>query len=426
MLCANCKRELPAAVKFCSVCGAPVRDSDQRRHRSADGESSHRQSSNWFSHPFESLKELWNRITEGIEMQKLWAQFREEARASYGLYSKEVDWEFVEGEPHWKRRIRIASALFWAVLTKLSPSRRLLLLIALVLLVFAVAGVQPLTWPLAVAALLLLVVLELADRVVMKRDLEIAREIQGWLVPKAPPEVPGVEIAFATRPANTVAGDYYDAFLRPATDGIAPSGAGGGMPPQDNLLLVVADVAGKSVPAALLMATLQASLRTLAAAPIPLPALVARLNSYTCAHSLGGLRFTTAFIAELDPRTLTLSYVNAGHNPPVLRRVSGGFEHLQAGGLPLGIQAAAQYEVGTVQLGYGDLLAVLTDGVIEAENSDGDEYGETRLLDLLQSNTGASAAQELQRLMSSVDAFVGPARQHDDITCLLLRAAGSR
>jgi phosphoserine phosphatase RsbU/P len=426
VLCANCKRELPAAVKFCSACGAPVRDSNQRRHGSADGEWSHRQASNWISHPFESLSEFWNRITEGIEMQKLWAQFRAEARASYGLYSKEVDWEFVEGEPHWKRRIRIASALFWAVLTKLSPSRRLLLLIALVLLVFAVAGVQPLAWPLAVAALLLLVVLELADRVVMKRDLEIAREIQGWLVPKAPPEVPGVELAFATRPANTVAGDYYDAFLRPAAEGIEPSGTGAGMPPQDNLLLVVADVAGKSVPAALLMATLQASLRTLAAAPIPLPVLVARLNSYTCAHSLGGLRFTTAFIAELDPRTLTLAYVNAGHNPPVLRRASGGFEHLQAGGLPLGIQAAAQYEVGTVQLGYGDLLAVLTDGVIEAENSDGDEYGETRLLNLLQSSAGASAAQELQRLMSSVDTFVGPARQHDDITCLLLRAAGSR
>ncbi len=427
MVCANCKRELPGAVKFCSTCGTPVSTGDRDWQGFADEESSRRhRGSNWIGHPFESLNKFWKRVTEGIEIQKLWAQFRTEARASYGLYSKEVDWEFVEGGPHWKRHLRIASAFFWAVLTKLSPSRRVLLLVALALLVLAAAGALPIGWPLAVAALLLLIILELADRVVMKRDLEIAREIQGWLVPKSPPEVAGVDIAFATRPANTVAGDYYDAFLRPATDGPAPPAGAEGAALQNHLLLVVADVAGKSVPAALLMATLQASLRTLAATPLPLAGLLAQLNSYTCAHSLGGLRFTTGFIAELDPRTLKLTYTNAGHNPPVLRRSSGDFERLETGGLPLGIQSGTRYEVGAVQLGYGDLLAVFTDGVVEAENEHGEEYGEPRLLELFKASRGASASQELERLMNSVDAFVGPARQHDDITCLLLRTTGVR
>ncbi|MFH1573734.1 MAG: SpoIIE family protein phosphatase, partial [Acidobacteriota bacterium] len=154
-------------------------------------------------------------------------------------------------------------------------------------------------------ALLVLLVLglELADRVTMKRDLEIAREIQGWLVPKTPPPVAGTDIAFVTLPANTVSGDYYDAFLRPAPPG---------QPATEHLLLVVADVAGKSVPAALLMATFHASLRTLAINAMPLEELVSSVNRYTCAHSLGGLRFTTAFLADLDTTTGILRYINAG------------------------------------------------------------------------------------------------------------------
>ena len=128
----------------------------------------------------------------------------------------------------------------------------------------------------------------------MKRDLEIAREIQSWLVPSNPPEVLNGDIAFATCPQNSVAGDYYDAFYA------NPEASGGG-----KLMLVIADVAGKSVPAALLMATFQASLRTIAGDGAPLAALVARLNRYSCAHSLDGLRFTTAVLAEYDPVSYT-------------------------------------------------------------------------------------------------------------------------
>jgi sigma-B regulation protein RsbU (phosphoserine phosphatase) len=359
---------------------------------------------------------FWERVTDGLAAEELWQQFTSGARASYELYAAELDWSSFEGRHGLKRSLRIAGALFWAMLMKLSPPRRLFMLGVLVLVAMSLAANSAGMVLVVSVGLLVLLALELADRVTMKRDLEIARDIQRWLVPSAPPRIEGGDIAFATRPANTVSGDYYDAFLRPA---VAPGG--------ERLLLAVADVAGKSVPAALLMATIQASLRTLAAERATLLELVAGLNRYASAHSLAGARFTTAFLAELDLATLELAYVNAGHVPPVLLRTSGRVERLEAGGLPLGIKADAAFESGQVQLERGDLLAILTDGVTEAENERDEEFGEARLLRLFERPAQASAAAALKEIMSAVDAFVGGERQHDDITALvlLLPAEGS-
>jgi sigma-B regulation protein RsbU (phosphoserine phosphatase) len=224
-------------------------------------------------------------------------------------------------------------------------------------------------------------------------------------MPSQAPDVAGVDIAFATRPANTVAGDYYDAFFR--------SG--------ERLLIVVADVAGKSVPAALLTATLQASLRTLATLPGSLTDLVRRVNRYSCEQSLNGRRFTTAFLAELEPATGSLTYVNAGHNWPVLRRASGAIERLEAGGLPLGISTAFPYQCGSATLVSGDLLLIFTDGLVEAEDDQAREYGEDRMFTVVRELQTGTAAEALKRIMLSVDAFAGQTRQHDDITCLALR-----
>ena len=359
------------------------------------------------------LRDFWQRISDGIALQQLWAQLRADAQSSYRFYSSEVDREPLAGESRWKRFWRIARGLFWAMMMKLSPVRRVLLLIALVLLFFPtfhfVVNNQKIETAnfhfFAGVTLIILLALELSDRVIMKRDLEIAREIQSWLMPSEAPRVPGTDIAFATRPANTVAGDYYDAFFRP--DG--------------RLLVVVADVAGKSVPAALLTATLQASLRTLAALPGSLPDLVSQVNRYACDQSLQGRRFTTAFLAEWEPDTGLLTYVNAGHNWPVLLHDSGAVERLEEGGLPLGIHSATPYRSGTASLGIGDLLVIFTDGLVEAEDEQTQEYGEERMLPSVQSVRGATAAEALRRIMSAVDQFVGLTRQHDDITCLVLR-----
>ena len=239
------------------------------------------------------LRTFWRRVSDGIEIQQLWAQFHAEARASYELYSKEVQWTPRQGESRRRRFRRVIRGLFWAMMMKLSPGRRVLFLIALVFL--ASSGLsfryneteiqmQSLAF-LGGVALLILLALELADRVMMKRDLEIAREIQSWLMPAAPPVVPGVDIAFRSRPANTVAGDYYDAFFRPTARDAEPQSSA--PESRERLLLVVADVVGKSVPAALLMATLQASLRTLAGLPTSLLELVGRLNQI-CLRSKPG------------------------------------------------------------------------------------------------------------------------------------------
>ena len=128
------------------------------------------------------------------------------------------------------------------------------------------------------------------------------------------------------------------------------------------------------------------------------------------------------FIAEYDPASRTLSYVNAGHNPPILRRRTGAIERLQEGGIPLGIQQNAAYESGTVTLEAGDWLVIFTDGVTEAENARAEEYGESRLLAVLHANLACRPPMLLNAIMLDLDRFVGDAPQHDDITLMLLRA----
>ena len=374
------------------------------------------------------FREFWARVTEGIELDVLSRQFVSEAKASYRLYAKDVDWDRVgKARGPVAKYWRTGWALFLAMLMKLSPARRVLLLIAVGLLIF-----QPdFRWGkhgqasfhfggIGVIILFVLLAVELADRVTMKRDLEIAREIQQWLVPKSAPRVEGMDIAFATRPQNTVAGDYYDAFVRP----VAP--AGSSAPP---LLVAVADVAGKSVPAALLMATFQASLQALAITPVPLREIIDGLDRYCRAHSLEGQRFTTAFVAEIDLQTREMHYVNAGHNDPILRRRgAGAIERLSAGGPPFGLpsfgDAATAYASARVRLDPGDLLVIFTDGVAEAVNEADEEYGETRLLACVQSAGNQTADATLGKIMAEVNGFVGQARQRDDITCFVLRVNG--
>jgi phosphoserine phosphatase RsbU/P len=365
------------------------------------------------------LRDFWQRVSEGRAIDELWSQFAADARATYGFYKRDVDWEEANKRTGFRRGMHIVRQFFWALLLKLAPARRVLLLLALTLLIcFSEAGehrAQSGGWNsyvfVGVLILLLLLALELADKVIMKRDLEIAREIQSWLVPSQPPEVLNADIAFATRPQNSVAGDYYDAFYA------NPEAPGGG-----KLMLVIADVAGKSVPAALLMATFQASLRTIAGDGAPLAALVQRLNRYACEHSLDGLRFTTAVLAEYDPASRRLTYVNAGHNAPILRHPSGAIEQLEVGGLPLGIDSSAAFETGVIELNPGDLLVFFTDGVVEAVNQAGDEYGNQRWVGAISTLPAGNAQTALQYLMKGVDDFVGDTRQHDDITYLIFKA----
>jgi sigma-B regulation protein RsbU (phosphoserine phosphatase) len=369
------------------------------------------------------LHRFWRRVTDGLEVSQLWSQFESEARTSYRLYSKDVEAKTPDGLTARGHRLHVVKEFFWAVFEKLSPARRVLLLLSLILLVIPHAAIEYTGrggnvdviefdlhfW--AALLLLILLMLEIADRVVMKRDLQIAREIQTWLLPGVPPQIPGLAIAYATRPANTVAGDYYDVFPRP------------GRSQEDNrVVLAVADVAGKSIPAAMLMATFQASLKTLSTAQVALPELASNMNRYACSNSQGGLRFTTAFLAEYDPVRCTVNYINAGHNNPILRRANGQIERLDVGGLPFGILPDAKYDSATVTLAPGDWLIIFTDGLVEAENARQEDYGETRLLTAIEAGKSVEPQEMLKRLMAEVDLFVGNTPQHDDVTCMLLKS----
>lgn len=369
------------------------------------------------------LQNFWRRVTEGLAVSQLWSQFESEARASYRLYSRDVAAKTPDGLTDRGRRLHVVKEFFWAVFEKLSPARRVLLLLALVLLVLPHGGYEFTGGGGKVDAgefdfhfwggliLLLLLMLEIADRVVMKRDLQIAKEIQTWLLPGSPPQIPGLAVAYTTRPANTVAGDYYDVFPRP------------GRTNDDNrVVLAVADVAGKSIPAAMLMATFQASLKTLSTAQVPLPELASNMNRYACSNSQGGLRFTTAVLAEYDPVQRTVHYINAGHNNPILRRASGQIERLDVGGLPFGIMPEVKYESATITLAPGDWLIIFTDGLVEAVNARDEEYGESRLLAVIEAGKSAEPGDLLKRLMFELDAFVGNTPQHDDVTCMLLKS----
>jgi phosphoserine phosphatase RsbU/P len=368
------------------------------------------------------LTRFWRRITEGMEINQLWSQFQADARTSYHLYSREVDFTRPQDVRKGRHFFNVVRQFFWAIPEQLSPARRVLLLLALVLVVFSGEA----AWHdragylhvfnvdfrlFGALVLLLLLFLEVADRVVMKRDLQIAREIQTWLLPSSPPPVPGLDIAFAARPANTVAGDYYDVFLRSSASSSSPV-----------FLFAVADVAGKSIPAALLMASFQASLKTVAATPCAIKELVDSMNDYVCTNSQNGRRFITAFIAEFVPGDRTFTYINAGHNPPLLCRVGGRIERLEAGGLPLGIQSRAEYQTGQVTLEPGDWLAIFTDGLVEAVNPRGEEFGEQRVISYLQGGSAASATSLTSQIMVGLDLFVGGnVPLADDVTCVLTR-----
>jgi sigma-B regulation protein RsbU (phosphoserine phosphatase) len=364
--------------------------------------------------PVRTIQHTWDRVSDGLQAQQLWEQFRRDAHAGYQHYTNEVDWAPRENERGIARGFRIAREMFWAVLGKLSPARRVLLLLSIAVTALGAVelDVNGVAFSLDLRGvgfvlLLMLLGLELADRVTMKRDLEIAREIQHWLVPESPPRAPGLDIAFTTKPANTVAGDYYDAFFRD--------------PGERKLVIAIADVAGKSVPAALLMATFQAGLHS-CAHDLDSPLHVAeRLNHLACSRSLEGRRFTTAFLGDLDLDRMTLDYVNAGHNAPVLRHAAGTWERLDRGGLPFGVHPDARYEVGSAALDPGDLLFLFTDGLVEARNPSGVEYGDERIVQVLGGLRDADAASTIGSILAELDRFVAGAHQHDDITCLAVR-----
>jgi len=229
-----------------------------------------------------------------------------------------------------------------------------------------------------------------------------AHAIQQGLLPQVIPQQPGYEIAGAWQPAQSVGGDYYDVL---AFD----DGAVG---------LCIADVAGKGLPAALLMSNLQAAVRGLAAPALAPGALCQRLNALVC-HNTTNDRFITFFYAELDGPARTLRYSNAGHNPPIVLHRDGSHDRLREGGGVLGIFPQQSFSTGSAPLASGDRVILFTDGVTEAHDADGEEFGEERLLQLLREHQSVAPSALQEKILGAAGAF-SRGHWHDDATLLVL------
>ncbi len=236
----------------------------------------------------------------------------------------------------------------------------------------------------------------------MDEELAIAREIQQALLPDPTKVMPFVAAHSQNFPCREVGGDYFDYF---EMDG-------------GRLGFALGDVAGKGMPAALLTSMIQGMFSAQTLLDLPLPAMISNVNRNLVKRGTGN-RFVTFFFGILDEQG-NCAYTNAGHNPPYVISAKGEMRELKEGGMVLGLFSSAQYGSGTIQLQPGDHIVLFTDGVIEARNTAGDEFGEERLCDLLRKHSRASTSEILERLKEAIASFSANAPQHDDITMMVL------
>jgi sigma-B regulation protein RsbU (phosphoserine phosphatase) len=247
---------------------------------------------------------------------------------------------------------------------------------------------------------------EMAQRERLNRELEIAQEVQAHFFPQRLPRVPGLDYCGQCWPAREVGGDYYD-FLEL---------------PEGKLGIAIGDVSGKGIGAALMMASLEASLRGQAAVSHDLAELMTRVNKLVYEASSAN-RFATLFYAEYDPRSRQLSYVNAGHNPPVILRKSDQeceVLRLETGGPVIGLLPQC-YQHQSFPLEPGDQIVLFTDGVSESMNARDEEWGEDRLIEFAKTCQGLPASEAMAQIRAAAEAFAAGAAQHDDMTLVVLR-----
>jgi len=375
------------------------------------------------------LAEFFDTYTKDLKAEDLQRLFTRDTRDAYRFFARHVDFSEAASLPRHKRVLRYAKLLFLAFAMKLSPARRIVYGASLLLAAFGFVDLLRLrlaegarighvvvvfpglaipngvgTLFLAFVLVNLLVLLEVADRLSLKNDLEVARDIQQAMLPSGVYSAPGVETVGSSRPANTVGGDFYD--IQPRPDG--------------RLVVAVGDVSGKGSPAALLMALLLAMMRTLVDEGLDAADLVTRLNVQVCRQAPGN-RFITLFYGVYQPATGQLVYVNAGQMPPLLLRASGQCERLSEGGIALGMFNASKYATGCAVLGSGDLLAVYSDGITEAESPSGRPFDEQGLESVLRANRLGSLTSIGSAAVAAVERHTADTRFADDLTILLLR-----
>jgi sigma-B regulation protein RsbU (phosphoserine phosphatase) len=374
--------------------------------------------------------DVYTRDLSRDDFQRLFTQDTPDA---YDFFARGLAEDRLKALPWWKQLALRFRQVFVAFTLRLPPARRALYIVALVIaligliqlfrgfsmvpmpfgLPFIQVGMLVPVWATGTFALLLSLVLvhllmlvEVADRLTLKGELEIAREIQLAMLPRGTYSTADVEIFGITRPANTVGGDFYDVL--PLPDG--------------RVIVTVGDVAGKGSPAALLMALLLAVLRTLVDERLDPAPLVERLNAQICRHSPAS-RFITLFYAVYDPKTGDLTYVNAGQNPPLIRRHDGTCDRLNATGVALGMFEGSTFQAAATHVSAGDLVVLYSDGITEAEDPAGQPLEEAGLHAILERHANDGPAELGVKVLAAVEAHANRSRFGDDLTILLLKRA---
>jgi sigma-B regulation protein RsbU (phosphoserine phosphatase) len=309
-----------------------------------------------------------------------------------------------------KRWLFMAWWFFEGLFLKLTPARRILMLLAILFLVSNVSvrsngnGANFEGFHIIGALILLFIImLELKDKLLAHEELEAGHAVQDALMPERTPQVSGWSLWLFTRSANEVGGDLVD-FIQ-----ITPGRMG----------ITLGDIAGKGLRAALLTAKLQSTIRALVPDVLSLSELGAKLNFIFCRDSLPNL-FASVVYAELQPDSGSVRLVNSGHLPPVILR-GGRLEKTEKGGIALGLSPQATFNEQRVELGKGEIMFVYSDGLTEARNLEGAFFGEQRVLDLLPQLAPYSAQQIGDRVLEEVDRFVADARAYDDISIAILK-----
>jgi hypothetical protein len=363
--------------------------------------------------PIDRPKKPRGRFSGGVRFRELPGKWRQDWRRSYAVLTR--DHADDQLPTNWFRRGWYRIKTFFLELSyKMPPARRLLFVLCLVLTFLGTETetVGPFqeeieVWQhpelllIAVIGLIFLLIFELADRVQVRDELEIARQLQNDLLPQAAPGVSGYEFVFSYRSANTVGGDYYD-FIELA-DG--------------RLAFAMGDASGHGIAAAMLMAISNSTLR-LAVDIDPEPGAVAKLVNRALVASGGKRAFLTLFYALLDPETGSFEYVCAGHPFPFLRSRTGGVARLGTGSFPLGLRKQIEPSEGRATLAKGDLLCLYTDGIPEAIDELGEAFGFDRLQSLVE--PGGTPSEVHHRVLDDLATFLGEEPLVDDRSLMVI------
>lgn len=368
----------------------------------------------------DQLKSFFRDYTRGVSTAEVRRLFERDAYEAYAVLTR--DQEAAKSEERAERFLEGIRAFFLGLSYKLTPPRRVLFAAALLAALVGLLSPEldyssdplelrldfgPLWFLLSITALVFLLALELVDRVRVRDELEVARELQGALLPQRAPELAGWALAHSYRTANEVGGDYY------------------GFPvlPDGRVALMIGDASGHGMAAGLLMAIADATLKT-ALDLDPEPRRVAEVLNRTLCRTGGRRAFMTFFYALLDPATGHLDYVCAGHPFPLYRDVHGTVREVGEGGLPLGLREALEPPTGALDVEAGEALLLYTDGIAETVNAAGAAFGFERLRRIV--NGGDGAAELHRRLVAAFESHVGETSLTDDVTLLVVERIDPR